>query len=471
MDEKILYYIWLSNTFRAGSTVPKLLLSHFNSIFDIYNASKEDYEALSLSKADCIKLCNKDLTLARTHFGYCKAAKIGFICYDEPYYPERLKIIDSPPPLFYYRGRLNNLDDLPCITMVGTRSCSERGFRHAYSIAFDAASKGAVIVNGLAAGIDGACISGALDANGYAVGVLGCGIDRIYPDENKELFHRLSASGLIITEFAPFTPPEGKNFPVRNRVISGLSCATCIFEANAKGSGAMITAEHAENQGRPIFAVPGKPYDKTYSGALELIKNGAAVFTEADDVLSEYSMNFPHRINLANKNPVPNDKLDLLVSKYFKKGTDPDVPVNRRHIPQRRKTTEAPDKALKSTPQDVFAQNRRLIEAVTPYKESEISEQEIDAPKASPKKPEINKETKESSAPVPGNVNSIDLSVLSSEEMQIYEIFRKEGKSLTANEIASHGLKIEQVLSVLTLLEIYNIIEACPGGRYKIKTN
>ena len=107
--------------------------------------------------------------------------------------------------------------------MVGTRSCSERGFRLAYETAFDAASKGAVIVNGLALGIDGACIAGALDANGYAVGILGCGIDRIYPQGNKDLFHRLSASGLILTEFPPFTKPDAKNFPVRNRVLSGLS--------------------------------------------------------------------------------------------------------------------------------------------------------------------------------------------------------------------------------------------------------
>lgn len=116
-------------------------------------------------------------------------------------------------------------------------------------------------------------MKGALDAGGYAVGLLGCGIDRIYPSQNKELFYRLSRQGLILSEFSPFTRPEGRNFPVRNRIISGLSVAAVIFEANA-GSGALITASHALNQGRRIFAVPAMSATSCMTGLWDFSRTG-----------------------------------------------------------------------------------------------------------------------------------------------------------------------------------------------------
>jgi len=337
--------------------------------------------------------------------------------------------------MFYYKGRLINFDDYPCITMVGTRSCSERGFRLAYCSGYDAASKGAVIVNGLALGIDGACIAGALDANGYAIGLLGCGIDRVYPLGNKDLFERLCASGLILSEFSPFSEPLGSNFPIRNRVISALSVATVVFEAG-EGSGAMITASHALQQGRRIFAVPGKPYDKSYAGPLELIKDGATVFTEADDVLTEYSMNFPHRINLANINTVPKDKLDAYVARYFKKDTDPDAPVNRRYVPK------------------------------VPTEQNSVQPQQA-AYQAKPAPAPLHKPFEKHPEEVKAVETQADLSVLSVAEKQIYT-FLSENGSLSSDELAQMGLKIDDILSALTLLEIYGLIKAVPGGKYEI---
>ena len=436
MNDKLLHYIWLSCTFSPGSKTPKLLFEHFGTIEEIFAASKEQYEAISISKPDVTALCNKNLDNAKRYYEYCEKNKIGLLCFEDSYYPERLKIINNPPPLFYYKGRLNLLDDHPCIAMVGTRSCSERGFRLAYSIGYDAASKGAVVVNGLALGIDGACIAGALDANGYAVGILGCGIDRVYPEGNRDLFDRLSATGLILTEFAPFTKPEGRNFPVRNRVISGLSIASAIFEAD-ESSGAMITAKHALEQGRRIFAVPGKPYDKTYSGPLELIKDGATVFTEADDILSEYSMSFPHRINLANINEVPKDKLDTYVARYFKKDVDPDAPVNRRFTKKIDKSPSAP-----AEHKTVFIPKENNSQMTV----SETVEVTADTPA------------------VDSHAKEADLSILTELERKIYDHIKS--KSMTPDEIAEKGIKIEDILSTLTLLEIYGLITAVPGGKY-----
>ena len=459
MNEKILHYIWLSSTLRPGSKTPKLLLEHFGDIEKIFSCEKEDYEALSIPRPEIIALCNKDLQKAIKYYEYCVKNKIGILCYDDPCYPERLKIIENPPPMFYYRGRLNQLDDYPCITMVGTRSCSERGFRMAYETAFDASSKGAVIVNGLALGIDGACIAGALDANGYAIGLLGCGIDRIYPYGNKDLFERLSASGLILSEFAPFTEPKGENFPVRNRVISGLSLATVIFESG-EGSGALLTAKHALEQGRRIFAVPGKPYDKTYAGPLELIKDGATVFTEADDVLTEYSMSFPHRINLANINKPSTDKLDLLVSKYFKKDTDPDAPVNRRYVHKNKGANESANHKRAEYYADKDAVEKAVNKTSAILNQREMPENLSDS-LSETKKVQDKRDTVKTPPP------NHDLSIFTETEKKIYWYIYEYG-SLTPDQIAEKGIKIEDILSALTLLEVYGCVAAAPGGKYQI---
>ncbi|MBE6681391.1 MAG: DNA-protecting protein DprA [Ruminococcaceae bacterium] len=440
MDNKVLYYIWLSTSLRPGSKTPKILFRHFGSIDKIYAAEKDDYKSLEISQGEIAALTNKDLDIAKKCYDYCMRSNVGFLCYEDPYYPERLKIIDNPPAMFYYKGRLIHFDDNLCITMVGTRSCSERGFRMAYNEGFSAACKGAVVVNGLALGIDGACIAGALDAEGYAIGLLGCGIDRVYPEGNRDLFKRLSEHGLILSEFAPFTKPIGSNFPIRNRVLSALSVATVVFEAG-EGSGALITARHAIEQGRRIFAVPGKPYDKNYAGPLELIKDGATVFTEADDVLSEYSMSFPHRINLANTRKPSSEKLDKYVSRYFKKDTDPDTPVNRRYA---YKSGPANQQNNSTSPETKVVEAEPIIkkEDKTPFIEKRVDVSDTQKEK------------------------SVDLSLFSTVEIAVYETVKKNG-SMTPDEITAHGFKIDEVLAALTILEIYGLVAAEPGGKYK----
>jgi len=442
MDDRILHYIWLSNTLSPGSKTPKLLFEALGNIDKIFEADSDVYRSLGVSPSECARLCNKDLTLSESHYNYCRRERIGFLCYDDPYYPERLKIINNPPALFYYRGRLANIDDFPCFAFVGTRSCSEAGFRLAYETAFTTAARGGVIVNGLAGGIDGACIAAALDANAYAIGVLGCGIDRIYPPQNKDIFYRLSASGLILTEFAPFSEPKGSNFPVRNRVISGLCLASAVFEADAEKSGAMITARHALEQGRRIFAVPGKPYDKSYSGPLELIKDGATVLTEADDILSEFSLMFPHRINIKHAPTLPYPALEGYVEKYFKKRPqNPETPVSGRKRPYRNEKKSENQAEKKAVP--ASSESIRISPA---EKENDIKESSV-------------------SQTVTGTPH--DTSLLSATEKAIYEVFLEKNE-LTADEIVSHGIKIEDVLSSITLLEVYGFVTALPGGRYKL---
>lgn len=441
MDKRILHYMWLSNALYAGSNSVKTLFAYFKNIHEIYEADKDDYKSAGLKTDEIMRLCNKDLSLVETQYNYCKREHIGFLCYDDPYYPERLKIINNPPCMFYYRGRLLHIDDYPCFAFVGTRKCSEDGFRLAYRTAYTASAQGAVIVNGLADGIDGACIAAALDANGYAIGVLGSGIDRIYPEKNRELFHRLSASGLIITEFPPFTKPLSTNFPVRNRVISGLCLATAVFEAELYKSGALISARHALEQGRGVFAVPGSPDDVRYSGPLDLIKDGANILTEAEDLLCEYSLMFPHRLNMRHVPDIPEELLKKHLARCFdlpdgKKSVERTVSVRKKSSAKKEKIPVAEKTASES---QVSADN-------IPPVIHEVKEQELINKPATPK---------------------IDMSLLSATEKLIADLFTENGE-LSADDICAKGFKIDDVLSSITLLEVYGYIHAIPGGRYKL---
>ncbi len=442
MDSSLLYYIWLSSKLYPGSVSAKLLLENLPDIDAVFQAGKDEYISLGIGRGDAERLCDKNLDDAGRYYEYCEKEHIGILTYDNPYYPGRLKAINDPPPLLYYRGRVELLDDYPCFAMVGTRSCSEHGFRTAYRVAYTTAACGGVIVNGLALGSDTACMKGALDAGGYAVGLLGCGIDRIYPSQNRELFFRLSRQGLILSEFSPFTRPEGRNFPVRNRVISALSVAAVIFEANA-GSGALITASHALAQGRRIFAVPGDVGDTLYDGPLALLKDGAQIVTEADDLLTEYSLMFPHRIRVNGKVHVPPETEQAAVDSAFSVLSDDRAkkPDGERHLPKPHRMKDSPEKRKKNVPE----------------------KQQTDSPVTRPSEPrEPVPDAKKPDAGFP-QAGSIELST---EEKRLLSFF-DHAEILTVDEIAAKGMKTDDVLSSLTLLEVYGYIRSLPGGRYE----
>ena len=436
MDKKLLYYIWLSSSLYAGSVTPKILLEYYKDIEKIYNATPEDYLKLGIRKKDAQKLADKSLEKAEKYYNFCVKERVGILCYDNPYYPQRLKCISDPPPMFYYRGRVEMLDDHPCFAMVGTRSCSENGFRNAYRIGYKAAVRGAVAVNGIAQGIDAAILTGALDAGGYAVALLGSGIDRIYPASNKELFSRLARQGLILSEFSPYSRPDGKNFPVRNRVISGLSLGCLVLEADM-GSGAMHTASHAYSQGRRMYAVPGDITSKLYEGPLSLIIGGATPVTDADDFISEYALMFPHRISMntdATVNPVTEkDAVDMAFSIY--EITKDKSSSKKRTLPEPKKFSS--QKAKKDSKNYLSEINKKVSE---------------------------DGENNNAKAVPPSDLP--DLTVLSVSERAIYSLF-EQSEILTVDEIASKGIKVDDVLSSLTMLEIYGFVTLLPGGRYQ----
>ena len=226
----------------------------------------------------------------------CDRLGIRIMTLQDADYPERLRQLEDAPCVLYLKGKLPDLDEEAVIGVVGTRQASEYGRTVAKRLGLELARGGAVVVSGIAAGIDACAVRGALQAGGTPVCVLGGGIDVPYPWENRFLYDDVATSGLLISEYPPGTENRGSHFPVRNRIISGLSLGIVVVEAREHGSGAIITADRALEQNRDVFAVPGN-VDAVHSrGCIRLIQQGAKPVLSAEDILEEYRDRFPVKL-------------------------------------------------------------------------------------------------------------------------------------------------------------------------------
>jgi DNA protecting protein DprA len=241
-------------------------------------------------------------------------------------YPKNLRTLHKPPKALYVNGSFLKEDDL-AVAIVGSRRASRYGLEMAEKLGFDLAIQGITVVSGMARGIDSAAHRGALKAKGRTIAVMGSGHDHIYPDENKDLYKKIAASGAVISEFENDVSPIPRNFPIRNRIISGLSLGIVVVEA-AKNSGALITTDFAIEQGREVFAVPGNISSLTSEGTHQLIKDGARLIQSAEDIIEELSL---HEIEL-----VPDKKDEGLkkddISKKTKKYIYNSLTDNERKV-------------------------------------------------------------------------------------------------------------------------------------------
>ncbi len=283
------YWLWLTE--RPGLTLREKLelLEHFHTPEDVYFA-KQYPDSISIEGKSALQ--DKDLSEARRILAQCRRRKIQLITLQDETYPDRLKNIYDPPIVLYCKGNLPKLDELPVIGVVGTRKASAYGLNIAKKLSGEIAASGAVVVSGMAMGVDAMATCGALETAGYAVGVLGCGVDRAYPACNLDLFRRMERDGCLLSEYPPGTKPDKWNFPRRNRIISGLSCGVLVVEAPAK-SGSLITARQALEQGRDVFVVPGNIDVDTFAGSNSLLRDGGIAVSSAWDVMSEYEGLYP----------------------------------------------------------------------------------------------------------------------------------------------------------------------------------
>jgi DNA processing protein len=295
-DEK--YILWLTHLEGLGAKKIHALLAAFQTGGAVFQATLGQLRALpEITEANALAIRAAQNQAALTRCQEELAAKgIRFLSCRHPEYPPLLREIYSPPAGLYLLGALPTR---PCVSVIGSRRCSEYGTTVAFMLSRDLARRGVAIVSGLARGIDSMAHKGALEAGGETAGVLGCGVDICYPSENRALMAKVAEGGCVVSEYPPGTPPLPGHFPARNRIISGLSRAVVVVEA-AEQSGTLITVEQALDQGRDVFAVPGNITSRLSSGTNGLLKQGAALATCAEDILRELGLD--------------NDAADLLKS-------------------------------------------------------------------------------------------------------------------------------------------------------------
>lgn len=272
---------------QLGGVALKEMLAAFGSAVKVWEATPEALQAvrgISQGTARALRRFPRARALREEKERVAKAG-VRVIVWGDPDYPKRLQEIPSTPPVLYIRGRLEPGDEA-AVAIVGARHATAYGESVARELAVELARRGLTIVSGLARGIDAAAHRGALEAGGRTLAVLGNGLDQTYPPEHRGLANEVAAHGALMSEFPLGTSPLRLHFPRRNRIISGLSLGVIVVEAGV-GSGALITAHHGLEQGREVFAVPGRVHARYSEGCNRLIKAGAKLVESWEDVLSE----------------------------------------------------------------------------------------------------------------------------------------------------------------------------------------
>lgn len=287
--ESILYDVWFSQALPYGSAKIKDIKEMYGNIANFYNGGEyEWYLSGKLSAKDIAKLKNEPLNNAEKNINL--AYKLGYkiISLFDGCYPKLLEKIYNPPGVLYVSGDVQILNEPLLLSVVGTRKASNFNIRSAYNISRTLASGGVVVVSGGAVGIDSAAHRGALSCGGKTILVLGCGINYPYLMYNKKLRDEISKSGAVISEFPPNYPCNRYTFPIRNRIISGISKGTVVIEAGEK-SGSLITANCACEQNRDVFVFKGERGSYLPKGSMLLARDGAKMVSNAEDILNEYS--------------------------------------------------------------------------------------------------------------------------------------------------------------------------------------
>ncbi|GKX28996.1 DNA processing protein DprA [Vallitalea longa] len=289
--EKEHYWLWLNNIKGIGLKKIKYLLNYFDEPKYIWEATYDELDEVKrireIDKKTIIESRNKHKIIE--YYDRLNKNNINFYSTDNYMYPENLKNIYDYPYGIYVKGELSA--NSPIIAIVGARRCTEYGREIAKYFARELAKMGIIIISGMARGIDTAAHKGALEGGGKTYAVLGCGVNICYPKENYMLMNKISENGALISEFPVNQIPKAGNFPLRNRIISGISDGVLIVEAASK-SGSLITADQALEQGKDVYSIPGRITDKLSEGTNHLIKMGAKMVTNIDDILEEFSYKY-----------------------------------------------------------------------------------------------------------------------------------------------------------------------------------
>ncbi|MCM1525068.1 MAG: DNA-processing protein DprA [Ruminococcus sp.] len=291
------YRLWSVIAFGAGTTLLGKISGEFDSAEDIYHALARDGAEHRMSAAVVEKARSAPVSAAEKIYDHCEKKGISIVTFDDELYPQRLKCIDFPPPVLFYKGDISDIDNRLGISVVGTRNPSDYSLRVTAGMVRVLARLGFDIVSGFAEGIDICAHRTAADSGGRTFAVLGAGIDVDYPKKNSAMRSRITENGALITEYLPGTSPFPRNFPQRNRILSGLTMSAAVIEAG-EASGSLNTASHAAEQGKTVFVVPPHDlFDKRYSGNMRLLRDGAVPLMGISDITFEYCSEIQHTID------------------------------------------------------------------------------------------------------------------------------------------------------------------------------
>ena len=415
LSEQVLYWIWLARACGVASKNFVRLIERFETPFDIYSLGEDQIEYIEgIGERLKVKLSDKNLEESYSVLKFCKKNRVDIICYSDKRYPSSLRRLEDPPAVLFCRGKLPDFNTRLCIAVVGTRKMSEYGKQAAYKIAYEMAAANAVIVSGMAEGIDGVAAGGAIAAGGDTVAVLGSGIDVVYPKQHTKLYDKIIRTGAVITEFMPSTPPEKYNFPIRNRIISGLCQGALVIEG-VRRSGALITAKAAIAQGREVFALPGKVNESNSEGPNELIRDGAYVALGSDDIIEHY---------------------DFLYH---------DV-INYRGLKKAKNFSELDEELIEEL--NIYSRS---------YKKHEF-ESDVSAPVKENKQETIKSEEKSS-------VSEDMLAGLDESARKIFSSMPHD-VPVSPDSLVEEGFDAPDVVTALTMLELCGLVSSLPGGLY-----
>ncbi|GAB7023471.1 DNA-processing protein DprA [Salidesulfovibrio brasiliensis] len=324
----------LRHTPGVGAKTWKAVLEAYPTAYDAVQDA-ENWPARGLSNKRQAAACAREdwRGAAECEYRDARHRKMAFLSWNDPDYPARLKAIVDPPAYFYYAGDPKLLS-APGVAIVGARDCTRFGLEAADRIARELSRCGVTVISGMAAGIDRQAHQGGLQGLGSTVGVLGTGLDVPYPTTNVDLKRAVARHGCVITEFAPNTPPEGKNFPLRNRIISGLSLGVLVAEASAR-SGSLITARLAAEQGREVFALPGPVGHATFTGCHRLIRQGASLVEKAEEILEALRYEFALELQDDGKKGDVESAIDDAVDEGVVVKSQPKRAAKRQSVPER----------------------------------------------------------------------------------------------------------------------------------------
>ena len=417
----LVHWIWLSTRPHISDRLKVQLVRRFQDPEAIYFADADSFSQVEgLSPEGMSALADKNLTEAEKVLRDCRQKNLSILTYQDAGYPARLKNISDPPLVFYYKGRLPDFDGSPLIGVVGTRKASVYGMSAAKKLGYQIARCGGIVVSGMASGIDGMATRGALTAGTPAIGILGCGADVVYPPSNRGLFEDMAQYGCLLSEFVPGTPPLARNFPKRNRVISGLSCGVLVVEAPVK-SGALITAQLALDQGRDVFVVPGNIDVDTFVGSNRLLRDGAIAISSGWDIMCEYEQQFPEKVR----------KFDA----PMRQSAQQDAP-------------------------EFFTQTEKIQPKVA-QKPNSLVKNKVSKQKA-------DKKVIDNGAPSPYSDVEDKIPPLLPDEQKIVSALTHEPRPVD-DVIAETGLPTARMLATLTLLQVKGIVKQHPGKRISLK--